>query len=253
MTQAQLRRDLTHALDAAAWAKDVLRFDADEQQRQLLRTRAKRVLLNCHRQWGKSTTVAARVAHAMLYRAPFFAVTINPSGRQSAELGRKLDDALRRAGVEPKGDGDNPISSLLPNGSRFVGLPDVEGRIRGFSAVNLLIFDEASRVQDEVQKGARPFIAAVDGDIWELSTPFGKRGFFAEHALSGDRRWLRITAPASVSGRFSAEYLEEERASLGEWWFKQEYECQFVDVTDSVFSHDLAMQSISAEVEPLFV
>ena len=39
---------------------------------------------------------------------------------------------------------------------------------------------------------------------------------------------------------------------MGDWWYTQEYECQFVDTSDQVFGHDLVMQALSAEVEPLF-
>jgi hypothetical protein len=35
-----------------------------------------------------------------------------------------------------RGDGDNGISLLLPNGSRIVGLPGTEATVRGFSAVS---------------------------------------------------------------------------------------------------------------------
>lgn len=47
-----------------------------------------------------------------------------------------------------KGDGRNKISLLLPNESRIVGLPSREMTVRGFSAVSLLIIDEAARVPD---------------------------------------------------------------------------------------------------------
>jgi hypothetical protein len=40
--------------------------------------------------------------------------------------------------IEPRGDGDNDISLLFPNGSRIVGLPGIEGTVRGFSAVSML-------------------------------------------------------------------------------------------------------------------
>jgi hypothetical protein len=52
--------------------------------------------------------------------------------------------------------------------------------------------------------------------------------------------------------RISAAFLEDERASIGDWWFRQEYECEFVDTSDQVFGHDLVMQALSADVEPLF-
>ena len=43
---------------------------------------------------------------------------------------------------------------MLPNGSRIVGLPGTEATVRGFSAVSLLLIDEASRVVDEMYQSA---------------------------------------------------------------------------------------------------
>jgi hypothetical protein len=57
--------------------------------------------------------------------------------------------------------------------------------LRGFSAVSLLIIDEASRVEDSVYKALRPMLAVGNGDLWLLSTPFGKRGFFYENWAGG--------------------------------------------------------------------
>jgi hypothetical protein len=85
---------------------------------------------------------------------------------------------LGRMGIAPRGDGDNAVSLLLPNGSRIVGLPRVEDTIRGFSAVSMLVIDEASRVSDEMYEALRPMLAVGDGDLWMMSTPRGKSGFF---------------------------------------------------------------------------
>jgi hypothetical protein len=49
--------------DAVAWAKDKLNFEADAAQAQILAAGAKRGILNCSRQWGKSTTSAKRHPH----------------------------------------------------------------------------------------------------------------------------------------------------------------------------------------------
>ena len=78
--------------------------------------------------------------------------------------------------ITPRGDGDNETSLLLPNGSRIVGLPGMEATVRGFSAVSLMLIDEASRVDDAMYKALRPMLAVGQGDLWLMSTPCGKRG-----------------------------------------------------------------------------
>jgi hypothetical protein len=61
-----------------------------------------------------------------------------PGERQSGEWMRKAREMASRLGFPLRGDGDNKISLLLPNGSRIVGLPGTDGTVRGFSAVSML-------------------------------------------------------------------------------------------------------------------
>jgi hypothetical protein len=51
----------------------------------------------------------------------------SPSSRQSGEFLSKASGLLVRAGIRARGDGYNELSLKLPNGSRIVGLPVVEG------------------------------------------------------------------------------------------------------------------------------
>ena len=67
--------------------------------------------------------------------------------------------------IGAKGDGDNEISIAFPNGSRIVGLPGNEATARGFSAVSLLVVDEAARVDDDLYRAIRPMVAVSSGDL----------------------------------------------------------------------------------------
>jgi hypothetical protein len=49
--------------DAAVWAEERLGFRADEVQKDLLARGGHRLILNCTRQWGKSTVTAAKAVH----------------------------------------------------------------------------------------------------------------------------------------------------------------------------------------------
>ena len=139
----------------------------------------------------------------------------------------------------------------LPNGSRIIGLPGMEATIRGYSAVSLMIIDEAARVRDPVYKALRPMLAVGGGDLWLLSTPFGKRGFFYENWASGSDDWVRVAAPATECARISKEFLEEEKRQMGEAWFRQEYLCEFVEDGGYMFERDLVMGALDDDGEPL--
>src|SRR5436305_14405958 len=180
------------AEDPAEWARKELGFTADGMQAKVLRSASRRGLLNCTRQWGKSTVTAAKAMYHALHTPESLTLVVTPSARQSGEFLRKAERFARKLKIRPKGDGDNEISLALPNGSRIVGLPGTEATVRGFSAVSLMLVDEASRVSDEMYEAIRPMLAVSDGALWLMSTPFGKRGFFYEAWANGGPGWERI-------------------------------------------------------------
>jgi hypothetical protein len=234
----------------AEWVRRHLGFEPDARQAAVLSTEIKRGILNCTRQWGKSTIAAAKAVHQAWCVPESLTVVISPSARLSSELVRKAEGFVRRLGVEPKGDGANEISIALPNGSRIIGLPATEATIRGFSAVSLLLVDEAARVDDQLYLAIRPTLAVSGGALWLMSTPFGKRGFFHE-AWSRGEDWERFRVPATECARISAKFLDEERQTMGERWFRQEYLCEFVQAKDGVFDPEMIRKAINWDIKPM--
>ena len=47
------------------------------------------------------------------------------------------------------------------------------------------------------------------------------------------------------------EALDEERRSLGDWWYRQEYLCEFVETDDAVFRHSDIQAALRDDVEVL--
>ena len=244
--------DIRHALDPVAFARDALGFDPDPWQSTVLRSPSKRLLLNCCRQSGKSTTAAAVALHTALYRPRALVLLVSPSLRQSAELFRKVSDHIDRLDAPPDLDEDNRLSLSLPNGSRIVSLPGSEATVRGFSGPALVVEDEASRVADDLYRALRPMLAVSDGRLVLMSTPFGKRGHFFEEWTHGGAEWLRIEIPATDCPRITPAFLDAERRALGPLWFSQEYECTFAETEDSVFRNADIEAAISTDLKPLF-
>ena len=238
---------------AVEWVREKLGLGADALQARVLGTRSRRGILNCSRQWGKSTITAAKAVHQAYTESGSLTLVVSPSARQSGEFLKKAAGFVRKLKIRPTGDGDNEISLALPNGSRIVGLPGTEATIRGFSAVRLLLVDEASRVSDDVYLAIRPMLATSDGALWLMSTPNGKRGFFHETWAHGGPEWERILAPATECARIKQSFLEEERKVMGERCFRQEYLCEFGDSVSSVFGRDLVEGAITDEVEPMLI
>ena len=151
---------------------------------------------------------------------------------------KKAAGFMAQLGMRPRGDGHNAMSLALKNGSRIVGLPGNEATVRGFSAVSLLLIDEASRASDALYHALRPMLAVSDGALWLMSTPWGKRGFFYEEWANGGPQWERVKATALECPRIKPEVLERDRVALGERVFRQEYLCSFEDEVTGVFSED---------------
>jgi hypothetical protein len=229
-----LSRDLAMGIDPVLFAVEGLGFRPDRSQAQVLRWTKQRLLLNCTRQWGKSTTAAILALHRALFYPNSLILLVSPSLRQSMELFRKVAEFLNKLAIKPAKLEDNQFSLHLGNGSRIVALPGKEATVRGFSGVTLIIEDEASRVDDLLYRTMRPMLAVSGGRLILMSTPFGKRGHFFEEWSQGGSSWERIECKASDCPRIPKQFLAEERASLGEWWFRQEYLCEFVETLDNV-------------------
>jgi hypothetical protein len=243
--------ELRCALDAAAFAEERLGFQPDPWQGKVMRSPAKRVLLNCSRQAGKSTTTAIIGLHQALYYSRSLVLLVSPSLRQSRELFGKVQDFLKALDTKPRLGEDNRLSMALENGSRVVALPGDSDTIRGFSSPALIIEDEAGYVEDGLYRAIRPMLAVSGGRLILLSTPNGRRGHFFE-AWESDEDWERIEVPASDCPRIDPAFLETEKAALGETWFSQEYQCRFIETADQLFRYDDIKRVMSDDVQPLF-
>jgi len=243
--------DLKFALDPATWAL-ALGFDADPWQAGVLRSGADRVLLNCSRQSGKSTTTALLALHTALYRPGTLALLLSPSLRQSGELFRKVVSFYRRLAEPVPAEAESALRLELANHSRIVSLPGKEETVRGYSGVDLLVVDEAARVADSLYYAVRPMLAVSGGRLVALSTPFGKRGFFFDCWASGGDDWQRVKVTARDCPRIEPAFLEQERRAMPDTWYRSEYLCEFVDQAGAVFSYDVIHAALSADIEPLF-
>jgi len=238
--------------DPVFFARHRLGWQPDPWQEQVLQSQGKRILLNCCRQSGKSTTAAVLALHRALYVRRSLVLLVSRSLRQSGELFKKVQDLLSLLPVRPKLDEDNKLSLQFANGSRIVSLPGSEETIRGFSGAALIIEDEAARVSDSLYLAIRPMLAVSQGRLILMSTPWGKRGHFHEAWENGGPSWERIHITAYDCPRISAEFLAEEKADMPENWFKSEYLGIFTDTEDSVFSYEHVMGALSDDVQPLF-
>src|SRR6202049_1291299 len=95
--------------DVVAFARERLGFSADAQQEMVLRG-GRRGIVNCTRQWGKSTVTAAKAVHRAYSTPGSLTLVVTPCARQSGEFLRKARGFVRRLGIRVRGDGHNELS-----------------------------------------------------------------------------------------------------------------------------------------------
>ncbi len=242
---------MARALDPVIFAKSILPFALDGMQEKVLRSNAKRLILNNHRQWGKSLISAIKALHRAIYYPGSLILLLSPSLRQSSELFRKVSECCTMVKELPEKVEDSKLFLKFANGSRIISLPGREGTVRGYSGAALIIIDEASRVLDDLYLTIRPMLAVSEGDLMLISTPQGKRGFFYDIWKDG-KNWTKYKVTAEKTAHISKEFLEEERQSMPERWHQQEYMCEFLDIEGMAFSTDLVDKMFSNDIKPIF-
>jgi hypothetical protein len=226
----------------------------DSWQADLLRSDAKQMILNCSRQSGKSTISAVLAIHEAIYAPGSLTLLLAPSLRQSQELFRKVKDIFvaLQSPYTPQIAEESALRLELDNGSRIVSLPGTEQTVRGFSSVGLLVVDEAATCEDALFFSIKPMLAISKGRIILLSTPRGKRGFFFDVWTSPGADWNRTRITARECPRISEQWLERERQAMPDFWFRQEFLCEFAETIDSVFSYDDIQSALDSSIKPLF-
>lgn len=217
-------------------------------QTTVLRSQARQRILNWSRQAGKSSVTAYLPVHTALYQPGSLTLILGPGERQAELLLKKVYQVVRRLGPDVVAtEKENVLFLKLANGSEIHALPGKEGTIRGFSGVDLIVIDEAAKVQDDLYYTVRPMLAASMGKIVLLSTPFGRRGFFHDVWFRGGNQWERSEVKANDVPHITPEFLEEERSSglLPEQWFQQEYFCHFMDTIGAVFTLEQIERAMS--------
>lgn len=230
---------------------DLLGFDPLGWQRHLLRSTSDKVMLNCHRQAGKSCAAGALAIWTALRQPGSLTIVVSASQRQANELLRKIVGFYKALGTPVGLVEDSSTTLSLATGSRVVSLPDSIDTIVGFSSPRLIILDEASRMKDETYLGVRPMLTRSRGRMVLMSTPRGRRGFYYMCWNDHDTTWDRVEFPVTSNPHIDPDWLEEERRLLGPRWFAQEYSCSFEETEGQYFPTEAVLAAFSSSRPPL--
>ncbi|OPX77816.1 MAG: hypothetical protein A4E45_01760 [Methanosaeta sp. PtaB.Bin039] len=244
-------KPMAYAVAPSLWAREALGFVPDQKQAEILDSSNKRIIINCHRQWGKSTISAIICLHRALFWPESLCLITAPALRQSSENFRKIISFLDGMDESPGLVEDTKLTLQLNNKSRILCLPGgSDGRtIRGFSAPDLIIEDESSRCSEELHLALLPMLARKPHSRLILaSTPWGQRGHFFKTWAEG-QGWQKVELRASENPRISPEYLEEMQATMSPWDFAQEFECEFVASESQLISEEMIQRALNPDIE----
>jgi len=234
--------------DPLLFAADSLGFHPDPVQAHVLSSDSKRLILCCSRQWGKSTLAAIKALHFALTNPATTTLIAAPSLRQSISFLKLAIGLLAPLNIAHKPDRFVAHSLLLPNRARIVAIPGIQKTIRGPSP-SLIVIDEAAWLLDETYFAIRPMLAATNGSLFLLSTPFGEYGFFYDAWHDKSETWTRVQATASECPRITQSFLDEERRTMTAERFKREYMCEFTPGEAQFFERALIERAFRDDVE----
>lgn len=182
-------------------------------------------------------------------------LVIAPVERQAREMFRKVRESvkayIKNASSALTFVEDQKTSLEMSNGGRVVALPAKGENIRGFTNPRVIVIDEAAFVADEDYRAIRPMLSH-GARLIVMSTPFGERGWFWETWTGKSKLWARYSVEADACSHITREFLADELASIGPWWFDQEYRCRFLNTISGFFNMDKVREGLEAGLRPLF-
>lgn len=191
---------------------------------------------------------AAKAIYHALSRERAQVLIVSPSLRQSSLMFRKVRAFLQHNLVKGEIEAESQTMIIFKNGSEIHCLPgNNPDTVRGYSPT-LLIIDEAAFVKDELYVAIEPALAATNGQMVLVSTPFGKRGRFYM-ACQPDSGFETYLTKSEESPLITEEFLNGMRASKTELEYRQEFEGEFLEEQDTYFPRELVLSMIDEDLD----
>jgi hypothetical protein len=219
-------------------------MELDGWQKQVMETEGN-ICLRSGRQVGKSTIISIKAGDYALTHAKQNIMVIASVERQAQLLFEKILSYIyetNRTMIKKGKDRPTKHKLILKNGSTIHCLPTGESGygIRGFT-INLLIADEAAFISEDVWIAVTPMLTITRGDIWLLSTPHGKDGYY--YRCFQDDKFTPFHVSSEDCPRKDQSFLDHEKEWMTKAQYAQEYLGEFVDDLRQFFSNGLIKKS----------
>lgn len=233
------------------------RFKALPWQDKFLNSKSKKRLLNCARQIGKSTTAGILCLHKAYFNPGFTILVISRTKEQAMEFVYRMRKFLNTSRftiwkeLQPRKN-ENKREIIIRSEkkgveSRIIVVPATDAGL-GYSA-NIVVGDECAVWENGdylFREVIEPTTTWTDGDIYLLSTPRGKQGFFWDCYNMQDI-WEVYQFDWHSNPFLTDAYMADKRKiHTAESW-AMNYEAKFVVSQSAYFTPNEITQSISSE------
>ena len=202
------------------------------------------------RQWGKSLLAQNLLLYWLLQNPNQKGCWVSPVYNQARKVFQELTNASYEIITKSN---KSELTVEFINGSTLIFLsserPD---SVRGFS-FNYVILDEASFITEQaVNEAIFPTLSALGKKCLIISTPKSKNWFYSVYlkGLDGSGDYISFNGKSVENPYISQQFIEEQRKSLPHSIYKQEYEAEFTDSGNDVFTNLENVCNINGWTEP---
>lgn len=197
-------------------------------------------ILVCGRQSGKSTTLLGLLLYYSINKPKSVSLYVSPVYSQVSKIQNQIIDTLTNSGIIVSANKASYEIKLINGSTIYFRSAERADNIRGL-AVDYLLVDESQDLKtSDFQKSILPTITARGKKCILGGTP-KKKNFFYEYYHMGKSvdfpNHTSYSFPSWESPYVSAEFIEEQRKSLPENIFKQEFEAIFIEDDGQVFKN----------------
>ena len=215
-----------------------MKIKLDPWQEKVMETKGNMVLRS-GRQVGKSFIIGKKASDYALNTQNKLIMVIAFTEKQANLLFSKILNNIIQKEKEDKKKyiaKPKPTKHIinLKNGSTIhcYAAGDTGFGIMGFT-IDLLIADEAAWIKEEVWNSIAPALAATNGEMWLLSTPFLSEGFYFD--CFDDKSFTSFHQSSEDCPRITKEFLERMKKRFTKTKYNQMYLGEFVDDSHRIF------------------
>jgi hypothetical protein len=190
----------------------------------------------CGRQFGKSLLAQNLLLYWLLKTGKQKGAWITPVYNQAKKIFTELTNASNEI-ITKQNKADLIVEFINGSTIQFLST-DNYNTIRGFS-FNYVVLDEAAFIKEEaVNEAIFPTLSALGKKCLIISTPKSKNWFYNYYLKGIDQNndYISFRAISTDNPYIDKDFIYEQRKSLPENIFRQEYEAEFTEAGNDVFT-----------------